>query len=553
MEHIDYQTKEFVYRKSDDQLPGAAASHRVVVVGAGPVGMSIALDLARHGQRVVLLDDDFKLSVGSRAICFSKRALEVWDRLGVGQRMVDKGVSWNVGKIFFHDEEVWRFDLLPERGHRRPAFINLQQYYAEGYLYELIEAEPLIELRWRNKVTNLAQDGKGATLTVDTPDGEYRLRAEWVVACDGARSPVRKMIGQESHGRIFHDRFLIADVKMTAGFPPERWFWFDPPFHPHQSVLLHRQPDNMWRIDFQLGWNADPVEAVKPENVLPRIRALLGADAQFELDWVSVYTFACERMDSFRHDRVLFAGDAAHRVSPFGARGANSGVQDGENLVWKLMLVLAGTAPESLLDTYCAEREYAADENIRNSSRSTDFITPKSDASRVLRDAVLNLAKHHPFARALVNSGRLSVPATYVDSPLNTPDSDDFAGLLRPGAVAADAPVLLDGQDDWWLSQLGDEFTLAVYCGGGPLPEATRAALARLADLPVPVRVLRVAAEGGAEPGAIVDTEGLFARRYDAQPGTCYLIRPDQHVTARWRQFDAGAVRSALLRAIGAH
>ena len=210
---------------------------------------------------------------------------------------------------------------------------------------------------------------------------------------------------------------------MKADFPAERWFWFDPPFHPNQSVLLHMQPDNVWRIDFQLGWNADPVEAVKPENVLPRIRALLGPDTQFDLEWVSVYTFACERMDAFRHGRVVFAGDSAHRVSPFGARGANSGVQDAENLAWKLKLVTDGLAPETLIDTYSAEREHAADENILNSSRATDFITPKSEISRSFRNAVLNLAKTHPFARSLVNSGRLSLPATYADSPLNTPDT----------------------------------------------------------------------------------------------------------------------------------
>ncbi|KAG1253626.1 hypothetical protein G6F68_011245 [Rhizopus microsporus] len=244
-------------------------------------------------------------------------------------------------------------------------------------------------------VAGVVQAEDGVDLTIDTPEGPYTLHADWLVACDGARSPVRKLIGQESHGRIFRDRFLIADVKMKADFPTERWFWFDPPFHPNQSVLLHRQPDNVWRIDFQLGWNADPVEAVKPENVLPRIRALLGPDAQFDLEWVSVYTFACERMDKFRHGRVVFAGDSAHRVSPFGARGANSGVQDAENLAWKLKLVLAGLAPEALIDSYSAEREYAADENILNSSRATDFITPKSDISRSFRNARTPVAARH--------------------------------------------------------------------------------------------------------------------------------------------------------------
>lgn len=557
MGDIDFQAMEFAYEKHADQAAATQARHPVVVVGAGPVGLTTALDLARQGVRVVVLDDDYRLSTGSRAICFSKRTLEIWDRLGVGQRMVDKGVSWNVGKVFFRDQEVWRFDLLPEPGHRRPAFINLQQYYAEGYLYEQARQEPNIDLRWKNKVVGLEQAGDGVVLSIDTPEGGYALHADWLVACDGARSPVRKLIGQESHGRIFRDRFLIADVKMKADFPAERWFWFDPPFHPNQSVLLHMQPDNVWRIDFQLGWNADPVEAVKPENVLPRIRALLGPDAQFDLEWVSVYTFACERMDKFRHGRVVFAGDSAHRVSPFGARGANSGVQDAENLAWKLRLVLAGHAPESLIDSYAAEREHAADENILNSSRATDFITPKSDISRSFRNAVLNLARTHAFARTLVNSGRLSLPATYADSPLNSPDGDTFAGRMRPGAVALDAPVRGPGDLPWWLSQLDAGFTLAVFCGDQPPAIDTLQALRALRLAAVPVKAVLVAGPGCDTSGwpedmaRVVDSEGLLAQRYDALAGTAYLIRPDQHIAARWRAFQPDAVASAVNRAIG--
>ncbi|WLW62737.1 FAD-dependent oxidoreductase [Achromobacter aegrifaciens] len=554
MGDIDFQVMEFAYEKHADQAAGELARHQVVVVGAGPVGLTTALDLARQGVRVVVLDDDFRLSTGSRAICFSKRTLEIWDRLGVGQRMIDKGVSWNVGKVFFREQEVWRFDLLPEPGHRRPAFINLQQYYAEGYLYEQARQEPNIDLRWKNKVVGLEQRDDGVVLNVETPDGAYALHADWLIACDGARSPVRKLIGQESHGRIFRDRFLIADVKMQADFPTERWFWFDPPFHPNQSVLLHRQPDNVWRIDFQLGWNADPVEAVKPENVLPRIRALLGPDARFELEWVSVYTFACERMDKFRHGRVVFAGDSAHRVSPFGARGANSGVQDAENLAWKLKLVLAGQAPETLIDSYAVEREYAADENILNSSRATDFITPKSDISRNFRNAVLNLAKTHPFARSLVNSGRLSLPATYAGSPLNTPDTDAFSGRMVPGAVALDAPV---NAQDWWLAQLDGEFVLALFCGDSLPDRETLIALQALRMAPVPVKAVLVASPQcdlsalPKELACVTDREGCLGKRYDAQAGTAYLIRPDQHITARWRAFAAGAVTAAVSRATG--
>jgi 3-(3-hydroxy-phenyl)propionate hydroxylase len=537
---IDYQGRVFDYAPAASQ----AGRHPVVVVGAGPVGLATAIDLARNGVPVVLLDDDNKLSNGSRAICFSKRTLEIFDRLGCGERIAAKGVRWHVGRVFNREEEVYSFDLLPETGHERPAFVNLQQYYVEGYLHERAQELDTLDLRWCSKVTGLVQHADHVVLSVTTPDGQYEMQAAYVVAADGGKSSVRALMGLESHGRSFRDRFLIADVKMTADFPAERWFWFDPPFHPGQSVLLHRQPDNIWRIDFQLGWDADPVAEKAPERVIPRIQALLGKEAQFTLEWVSIYTFCCLRMDSFRHGRVLFAGDAAHGVSPFGARGANSGVQDADNLAWKLRLVVTGEAPDALLATYASERELAADENILNSTRSTDFITPKSAVSRLFRDAVLQLAKDQPFARKLVNSGRLSTPSTYVDSVLNTPDGERFGGCMRLGAPAADAPLTLEGAPAWLLRQTGNGFTGIYFAGSAREAEV----VAREA---LPVRTLVIAPKGQGGAGVFEDSEGVFATRYDAAPRSFYLLRPDQHLCARWRGFDAQAVRAALARASG--
>jgi 3-(3-hydroxy-phenyl)propionate hydroxylase len=561
---INYQTLSFEYqacREQSAQSGADQAAYPVIVVGAGPVGLATAIDLAQQGVPVVLVDDDCSLSTGSRAICFSKRSLDIFDRLGCGQRMVDKGISWNVGKVFLKDELVYTFNLQPEAGHNRPAFINLQQYYVEGFLLERAQEMPNLEIRWKSKVVGVQQSGTpgthdaSVTLTVDTPNGQYALRARYVVAADGSRSPIRNLMGLDSKGVTFKDRFLIADVKMEAEFPTERWFWFDPPFHPNQSVLLHRQPDNVWRIDFQLGWDADPVLEKTPERVIPRVRALLGPDAKFELEWVSVYTFSCLRMERFRHGNVLFAGDSAHGVSPFGARGANSGVQDAENLAWKLVMVLEGKASDTLLNTYASEREFAADENIRNSTRSTDFITPKSPMSRVFRDAVLKLSRHHPFARQLTNSGRLSVPAVLRDSPLNTADRDGFEGSMVPGASCVDAPVQVSGEPAWLLQQLGQQFTGVLFCGEQGVDQATRAVLDALRTGPIPLKLVVVTcddAQAGvsASVNVVRDIEGLAHARYDAKPGTFYLIRPDQHVCARWRQFDAVDVGHAVKRAL---
>src|SRR5712675_128147 len=432
---------QFGYRRHPDQDRTGAdlAEYLVVVVGAGPVGLSLAIDLAQRGQSVVLLDDADRIGEGSRAICFSKRSLEFWDRLGVGSRMVDKGVVWSVGKIFHGASQLYQFNLLPEEGHKRPAFINLQQFYAEAYLVDRIGEISAIDLRWRNKVTGLERRNDCVVLTIETPDGPYGVHAQHVIACDGARSSLRKMVGAEFSGQIFEDQFLIADVKMTAAFPTERWFWFDPPFHAGRSALLHKQPDDIWRIDLQLDRYADPAVEKQPENVRPRIARMLGHD-KFEFEWISLYKFQCRRMDRFIHGRVIFAGDAAHQVSPFGARGANSGLEDAENLSWKLDRVLKRISPEALLESYHVERSAAADENIRESTRSTDFMAPGSRQEARLRKAVLSLAKETEFGKRMINGGRLSVPSIY-DSPLSTADCDAWRGGPRPGASMLDAPI----------------------------------------------------------------------------------------------------------------
>ena len=505
----------------------------MAVVGGGLVGLAVALDLARHGIASVLLDEDDTVSVGSRAICFAKRTLEIMGRLGLGERFLQKGVTWNRGRVFFGEREAYAFDLLPESGHQYPAFVNLQQYYAEAWLVEACAATGLVDLRWRHRVAGIANRADGALLDVETPHGAYRLHAEWLLACDGARSPLREALELPFTGQVFRDRFLIADVRMQAAFPAERWFWFDPPFHPGQSVLLHRQPDDVWRIDFQLGWDADPEAEKDPAKVRGRVRAMLGPAIPFELEWVSVYTFRCRRMERFRHGRTLFLGDAAHQVSPFGARGGNGGVQDADNLAWKLAAVLRGEAPDALLDSYDAERIPAADENILHSTRATDFITPKSPAARAWRDAVLELAEAAPLARPLVNSGRLSRPATLHASPLNGPDERPDA--LPLGAPAPDAPLLRGGGADWLLRQLGGDWALVAREAHPVAMPGIRPVL--LADTP--------------HGDGWHDHSGLAARRLGLLPGECALFRPDQHLAARFATCAPGPILAARAKGMG--
>ncbi|MEP1931374.1 MAG: FAD-dependent oxidoreductase [Roseibium sp.] len=529
-----FEAPLYPYKRSPDQDALSPVRRPVVVIGAGPIGLAMAIDLARQDVPVVVLDDNDKVSVGSRAICFSKRSLEILDRYGCGDEMVNKGVLWNVGKVFFGDRQVYEFNLLPEDGHKRPAFINLQQYYCELYLVERIRAlqakgKP-VEIRGGNKVAALDQKDDYTALKIETEEGSYALEADWLIACDGAGSPARRMLGLDFVGRVFEDNFLIADVIMKANFPTERWFWFDPPFNKDQSALLHKQPDGVWRIDLQLGWDIDKEEEKKPENVIPRLKQMLGDHVEFDLEWVSIYTFQCRRMEQFRHGRVLFAGDSAHQVSPFGARGANSGFQDIDNLGWKLKLVLDGKAPDSLLDTYSSEREWAADENILQSSRSTDFITPKSEMSRIFRDAVLDLSEHHEFARPLVNSGRLSVPCVYETSPLNGADDQGLPRRTRPGSSAADAPI----GGDWFLDKLTGDFILLGL------------------DLKVPeVSDMNGVALKGISLSSSEISQELRDRYLGDNSQAVYLIRPDQHIAARWTGFDWNAVEAAMEQTLG--
>lgn len=530
-----FETPLYPYRRSPDQDAKRPARHKAVVVGAGPVGLVAALDLARHGIPVVVLDENDRVSWGSRAICFSRRTLEILDLLGCCERLVDKGVRWDRGRVFFDERQVYEFNLSAEKTQKRPAFINLQQYYFEKCLVDRLheleaEGRP-VELRGQNRLTGVEAMPDHVALTVETPEGPYRLEADWLVACDGPSSIVRSALGLDFQGRVFEDNFLIADVVMRAGFPTERWFWFDPPFNRGQSALLHKQPDDVWRIDLQLGWDIDREKEKRPENVIPRLKSMLGENIEFDLEWVSIYTFQCRRMERFRHGRVIFAGDAAHQVSPFGARGANSGVQDADNLVWKMKLVMEGAAPDSLLETYNIERVQAADENILNSTRSTEFITPKSDVSRLFRDAVLDLSEKFEFARPLVNSGRLSVPCIHDGSPLNGPDNADLPAATRPGAPAPDAPL----GNGWLLDKLGGRFQLLTIDAEAP---------ERIEANGISVERVSVSAKD--------DPSGALAERWLGKASSgVYLLRPDQHVAARWTAFDTGAVNAAVARAVG--
>jgi 3-(3-hydroxy-phenyl)propionate hydroxylase len=492
-------------------LKGPEPRHKVVIVGAGPIGLALAVDLAQQGVACVVLDDNNVVSMGSRAICWSKRSLEILDRLGVGEMAAAKGVTWHIGRTFHREREVFALDLLPEGGHKMPAFVNLQQYYVETYLVARAMALG-VDLRWKNRVNGVVQGPDGATLWIETPDGSYELRADWVIACDGARSPLRAMLGLNFDGELFEERFLIADIEMQADFPSERRFWFEPGFHSGQSALLHKQPDNIYRIDLQLGWDSDPEMEKLPERIIPRIEKVVG-HGDFTLNWTSIYSFQCRRLRQFVQDRIIFAGDSAHVVSPFGARGGNGGLQDVDALGWRLAAVVKGEAGAELLAAYDRERCFGADENLLNSSRATRFMSPEAGAERLFRDAVLALAASADFARPMANSGRLSRPCVY---PLQGADDPSLPAASRPGSVAPDAPL----QSGWLSEALGGEMVLlALNCEAPTLG---------IRSLHPPL------------------TETLAHRYLGKAHQALYLIRADQVVAARWQGPDNEQIKSEI-------
>jgi 3-(3-hydroxy-phenyl)propionate hydroxylase len=517
---FNYKTYPF---KKPPELNGVIEkTYDVTIVGGGPVGLTLALSLAKQGIEVVLLDDSNQVSEGSRAICFAKKTLEIFDKLGVAKPMIEKGVQWNVGRIFYKEKEIDRFDLSPEKLSKYPAFINLQQYYVEHFLIEAVLKEPKIDVRWLNKVKSIENIENNSTpnpqstiLKIETPEGNYLIQTKYLVACDGSRSTIRNLMNLEMQGERFEERFLIADFKMEADFPSERWFWFDPPFAPGQSILLHKQPDNLWRLDFKLGKNADSSIAQDKAFICEKIKSVI-KDRPFELDWTSIYSFSSKKLERFVHENVIFIGDAAHVVSPFGARGANSGIQDADNLGWKLAKVLKG-ADARLLETFNIERTDAAAQNIACTGETNTFIAPQGEAATAYRNEILEKVLIDKSYKNHINCGRLSVPNVYGKYPASEEGNWNTEDLEAGRAVK---DCFLDDGNTFLIDKLSYYFS--VLCLEGCLSIADKNKLE-----PENIQILEIKNKNNK---TIIDL-------YDLEIGSVYLITPDQYVLGRWKNF----------------
>lgn len=516
----------------------------VVIVGNGPVGQTTALLLARWGIPVEVLDSrPAREMIGSKSICQARDVLDVWAAVGA-RRIAEEGVTWTTARTFYRDQELFSWTLPVSGRSPWPACVNISQTRTEQILDEAIAAQPLIRVRWSHEVTDFDSDDTGVTITCTTPQGQRTLRAPYAVACAGGHAhQVRQALGVRFAGHSFDDRFLICDIRtQLPGWETERRFYFDPQWNPDRQVLIHPCPGSTYRIDWQVPPDFDLSAEQADGRLDQRIRNIVG-DADYEIVWMSVYRFHSRHADRFRSGRVLLAGDCAHLVAPFGARGLNSGVQDAENAAWKLAFVLHGWASSALLDSYHAERNAAALENIEITSRTMDFLVPQTESGWQRRRAALDRAAGDPSHTGEIDSGRFTEPFWYSDSPLTTPDPAHpatgrpprgQAPPPAPGVLVPDAPVLISGKLRYLRSVARSG--LFVLTQGYASTDLIVSCLEN-AGHGAPVFAHRL--EG-------IDQENVLRGEFGARDGEIWLLRPDAHIAAvahNVRELDAAARR----------
>jgi 3-(3-hydroxy-phenyl)propionate hydroxylase len=519
-----YELPRWPFEAPSDLASGERIRYPVVIAGGGLAGLTLACDLALRGVRAVLLDEDDTVGVrgaSSRGICYAQKSLEVFARLGIYERIRAKGITWSVGRTFSGADEIYSFNLEDDSHSEQPPFINLQQFYLEWFLVDRIVELGGTDLRWKNKVLAVQNEEDNVVVEVETPAGNYALECDWFIDATGANSRIRDAMGLEINASRGTDRWCISDVKFKVPFAAERWTWIDAPFNEGRAVWQHLMADDVWRLDYQMGEHADPEAISQPEVAGARLRQQLGPGVEFEFVWIGPYGYRDHLLETFRVDRTLFIGDAAHVVSPFGARGGNNGIQDAANLGWKLALLLANQAGETLLDSYHDERYAAAAENLRITSRTSRFLAPRSAAEHRIRRAVSALAKRHEFARRLSNTGRMA-------------QANDYPPSARaPGGARSVQNVAFDGTTLMQCLCDGTRFLgLAIGADDGALEH-----LAMLsARWPVDFRA--------------VDAASPLATHLGAAPGALVLLRPDAYVAATLPEATIGAVENALHAAL---
>jgi 3-(3-hydroxy-phenyl)propionate hydroxylase len=534
-----YALPQYAFVPPPELGSNTVVRHPIVIVGAGPAGLTLACDLARRGVRAVLLDEDDTVGVrgaSSRGICYAQKSLEIFERLGIYERIAAKGITWSFGRTFSGEEEIYSFNLKTDSVSAQPPFINLQQFYIEWFLVERILELGFTDLRWKNRVTQVAPLDDGVRVEVETPAGSYTIEADYLIDATGASSPIRTQLGLDVHTSRSTDRWCISDVRFKKPLPIERWTWVDAPFNEGRAVWQHLMADGVWRIDYQMPEDCDTAHISKPEVAGARLREQLGPGVEFEFVWIGPYGYRDHLLDRFRHARLFFIGDAAHVVSPFGARGGNTGIQDAANLGWKLALVTQRQAGDALLDTYDAERRPAAAQNLQVTSRTARFLAPRSPAEHTLRRGVVALASRHAFARGLVNTGRMSVANAYPAA----------RHLPEGGCSMQNVPLRWDDGTPTTLMQLLADGTQCLGLWFAP----TRAQAEAVADLAASLPLVLVAV-GGESGLPTLQPDDVLARHLGVTaPHTLCLVRPDAYRAATLHAPTPAAIAAALHTAL---
>ena len=544
-----YALPEYPFVPPPEIGTGRPGEHAVVIVGGGITGLTLACALARLGVAAVLLDEDNTVGVkgaSSRGICYTQKSLEIFHRLGVYEPIAAKGIQWSVGRTFAGNDEVYSFDLRQQSAYNlssQPPFINIQQFYIEAFLVDRIQALGHVDLRWSNRVTAFEQDSQSALLSVTTPAGDYQIRAAHVIDATGSRSPFRTWCKASVTAKKGDDRWCIADVRFTKHPPVERHTWVEAPFNEGRAVWQHLMGDDVWRIDYQMAPDADPAYVSREDVVRERLARQFGPDTEVEIVWVGPYAYRSECIDQMRHGRVFFMGDSAKVVSPFGARGGNTGIADADNLAWKLAAVLQGRAAPALLDTYHQERHEAARQNVLVTNRTARFLRPADGVERLFRTAAISLARQHVFARQFVNTGRMAVANSYTQS--SACDSTGGLSVQNVGFRWADGSPGLVNE----LLQWADGRLLVLVFGS-----FSAASLQRLRALcaHAPLRAVQVLGADG-PAGALEhvrDPQGHLQGACHVFGHAWALVRPDAYVAATGESIDASLVH-AVARALG--
>lgn len=523
--YFDYPRFDAPEKSVRDQVTKAP----VAIAGAGPVGLVAALTLARDGVRSVVFEAKDTFNDGSRAICVARHSFHILERIGAVAPFLDKALGWTTGRSFFRGRQILEFHMPHDDDQKFWPMYNLQQQYIEQYLWEAAERSDLIEIRWQSAVIGVTDTEDGLRLTVEDPSGAYDFDADWLLAADGARSAIRKMRGLKLSGENYEGRYVIADVRMDHDYPTIRRALFDPKANPGGTVLIHRQPGDIWRIDYQLEPGESADEATREAVVRQKVAAILaelGHDGEWELEWWSVYSANTLALPDYRDGRIFFIGDSAHIVPIFGVRGLNNGLADGENIGWKLARVVKGEASDALLDTYTPERRGATLDVFANATKSTRFMTPPTRGWQLMRDAALSLSLSHDFARSFANPRQMA-PYTYAESPLTAADG---GGRAAPGTVTPNVRL----SDATWLSDhLGTGFTLILF---GDIEEAQLERLLQAGREHDPAfKVIDIG-----------DVEGHVAQRFLMRGGEAVLVRPDMYIAKCFDRADPAAVAGSI-------